>query len=141
MIWFNTDFDLPMLNALSSGTLGDTLGIEFSEFGDDYLIAKMPVDARTKQPMGLLHGGASAALAETVGSVAALLCIDRTKYACVGLDINCNHVRGKKEGWVYATAKPFHLGKTTHVWEILIKDEKQKLICVSRLTMAVIKNI
>ena len=99
----------------------------------------MPVNSKTHQPYGLLHGGASAALAETVGSVASSLVIDRTKQTCVGIEINCNHVRGIKEGIVTATASPLHLGATTHVWDIRITDEKEKLICVSRLTVAVLK--
>jgi len=141
MIWFKKDVTIHDLDVMSKGTLGAHLGMEFCEIGEDFLVAKMPVDERTKQPMGLLHGGASAALAETVGSVAAMLCLNTEKQLCVGLDLNCNHIRGKKEGWVFATAKPFHIGATTHVWEILIKDETDRLICVSRLTMAVIKKI
>jgi len=99
----------------------------------------MPVDDRTRQPYGLLHGGASAALAETLGSVASAYVIDREKYICVGLEINANHVRGAREGWVYGTAIPLHLGKTTHVWDIKIVDEREKLVCVSRLTVAILK--
>lgn len=127
------------LNQLSAGTMAIPLGIQFTEVGDDYLIATMPVNDNTRQPYGLLHGGASAALAETVGSVAASLCIDKEKYICVGLEINCNHIRGKKDGMVTARATALHTGATTHVWEIKINDERGKLVCISRLTMAILK--
>lgn len=119
-------------------TLVGHLGIEFTEYGDDYLCARMPVDHRTHQPYGLLHGGASVALAETLGSVGASLCVDPSRYAVVGLEINANHVRGVKSGWVMGTARPLHLGRTTHVWEIRIVDEADKLVCVSRITMAIL---
>jgi 1,4-dihydroxy-2-naphthoyl-CoA hydrolase len=119
--------------------MGALLGMEFTEIGENYLKARMPVDDRTRQPYGLLHGGASAALAETLGSVASAYVIDREKYICVGLEINANHVRGAKEGWVYGTVIPLHLGKTTHVWDIKIVDEREKLVCVSRLTVAILK--
>ncbi len=119
----------------------DHLGIEFTEVGDDFLKAKMPVDQRTVQPAGLLHGGASAALAETIGSVAANLCVDHTKRVCVGLEINANHIRSVRNGNVYGQCHPLHLGQSTQVWEIEIRDEKQKLVCVSRLTMAVVLQI
>ena len=115
------------------------IGIEFTEVGDDFLKAKMPVDLRTVQPQGLLHGGASAALAETLGSVAANLCVDHTRRVCVGLEINANHIRSVRNGYVYGQARPFHLGQSTQVWEIEIRDEKQNLVCVSRLTMAVVQ--
>ncbi|MBO9151445.1 hotdog fold thioesterase [Chitinophaga sp. MAH-28] len=114
------------------------LGMEFTEIGPDYLRAMMPVDHRTVQPYRLLHGGASAALAETVGSVASALVIDSQKQICVGLEINANHVRGVREGYVHAIAKPLHLGSTTHVWDIRITDDHHKLVCVSRLTVAVL---
>lgn len=127
------------LNSLSANTMGEVLNIEFIEIGDDFLKATMPVNSTTHQPYGLLHGGASAALAETVGSVASSLCIDRDQQICVGIEINCNHVRGKKSGLVTATATALHLGSTTHVWDIKIHDERDKLICVSRLTVAVLK--
>ena len=125
------------LNELSINTMGEILEIRFTEIGDDYIKATMPVNAKTHQPYGLLHGGASAALAETVGNVASWMVIDRTRQICVGIEINCNHIRGKKEGIVTATATPLHLGATTHVWDIKIIDEKDKLICVSRLTVAI----
>jgi 1,4-dihydroxy-2-naphthoyl-CoA hydrolase len=113
--------------------------MSFTEIGDNYLIAKMPVDKRTQQPYGLLHGGASVVLAETLGSVAAMLMVDPDKFYCVGLDINANHIRGIKEGWVYGKTTPVHVGRTTQVWQIEIKNESEQLICVSRITMAVVK--
>lgn len=127
------------LNNLSHNTMAEALGMVFTEIGEDYLKATMPVDNNTRQPYGLLHGGASAALAETLGSVAASLCIDRERFICVGLEINCNHVRGKKDGVVTGMATPLHIGASTHVWDIKIHDERQKLVCVSRLTMAILK--
>jgi 1,4-dihydroxy-2-naphthoyl-CoA hydrolase len=138
-IWFNKDFPLDRLNAMSGGTMGEHLGIRFSEIGDNYLKATMPVDARTRQPYGLLHGGASVALAETLGSVASSLVLDTSLFLCVGLEINANHIRAVKQGIVTGTAAPLHLGSSTHVWEIKIHDEKNKLVCVSRLTVAVLK--
>lgn len=114
------------------------IGMEFIELGDDYLVARMPVDDRTRQPFGLLHGGASVVLAETVGSTAATLVVDPEKHHCVGQEINANHVRGVTDGFVIGTARPYHIGKRSHVWEIRITDERQKLVCVSRLTMAVL---
>lgn len=138
-MWKQPVATLKELNALSLGTMARVLGIEFTELADEYLKATMPVNENTKQPYGLLHGGASAALAETIGSVAASLCIDRDKQICVGLEINCNHIRGKKEGIVTATARALHIGASTHVWEIKITDERDKLICISRLTMAILK--
>jgi 1,4-dihydroxy-2-naphthoyl-CoA hydrolase len=126
------------LNRGHEHTMIDHIGIEVLEVGADFLRARMPVDARTHQPYGLLHGGASVALAETVGSLASMLCIDPDKNRCVGLDINANHLRGVRSGWVYATARPVHIGARTHVWAIDIKDEADKKVCVSRLTMAII---
>lgn len=114
------------------------LGIEFTRIGDDFIEAKMPVDTRTQQPMGLLHGGASVTLAETLGSMAAACCIDRGIQYVVGLDINANHIKSAKSGYVFGTTRPIHIGKRTHVWEIKIVNEQQELICVSRITMAVI---
>ncbi len=113
------------------------LGIEFTEVGPDYLCAKMPVDDRTQQPMGLLHGGASVVLAETLGSVAAQLCVDSTRSYCVGVEINANHIRSARDGYVYGKATPIHIGQSTQVWNIEITDENQKLVCISRITMAV----
>lgn len=114
------------------------LGIEFIRIGDDFIEAKMPVDKRTHQPMGLLHGGASVVLAETLGSVAATCCIDMSQQYCVGLDINANHIKSVREGFVTGITKPVHIGKRTHVWEIRITNEQNELVCVSRITMAVI---
>ena len=124
------------LNKLNANTLSDGLGIVFTEVGDDYVTAKMPVDDRTKQPFGLLHGGASVALAETLGSVAANL-VTGFKSSCVGVEINANHLRSATEGFVYGTAKPIRVGKSMHVWGIEIKDEKDNMICISRLTVLV----
>lgn len=138
-MWKSPQPDLVQLNALSPGTMAEALSIVFTEIGENYLKATMPVNDNTRQPYGLLHGGASAALAETIGSVAASLCIDKERYMCVGLEINCNHVRGKKDGVVTATATPMHLGASTHVWDIRINDERDKPVCISRLTMAILK--
>jgi 1,4-dihydroxy-2-naphthoyl-CoA hydrolase len=129
---------LEELNALCVNSLGGHLAMEFTEIGDRHLTLRMPVDERSKQPYGILHGGASVALAETVGSVASSLCIDREKQICVGLDINANHLRQGREGYVYGTATPIHLGRQTHVWEIRISDERGHLVCISRLTMAIL---
>lgn len=137
MIW-KVPFTLEDLKERSHNTMVAHLGIEFTEIGDDFLVAKMPVDMRTHQPLGIMHGGASCVLAESVGSVAANCCVDLSKYYCVGLDINTNHIRSIREGYVIGTAKPFHLGKTTQVWGIDITDENEKLISVTRLTMAVL---
>jgi 1,4-dihydroxy-2-naphthoyl-CoA hydrolase len=139
MIWFNKEVNVENLLPMGKGNMGEHLGMEFVEIGADYIKAKMPVDHRTKQPYGLLHGGASVALAETLGSVGAALVIDNSKFYCVGMEINANHVRGVKEGFVIGTAISLHIGATSHVWEIKIHDEKEKLICVSRLTVAIIK--
>lgn len=114
------------------------LGIEFIEVGNDYLKATMPVDERTKQPLGILHGGASVVLAETLGSTGATLCIDTEKQYCVGLDINANHLRSARSGTVTGVARPVHLGRRTQVWQIHIYNEQEKLVCLSRLTMAVL---
>jgi 1,4-dihydroxy-2-naphthoyl-CoA hydrolase len=137
-IWFHKNLSISDLLPLGKGTLSETLGMEFIEVGPDYLKASMPVDHRTKQPFGLLHGGASVALAETLGSVGSALITDSSKFLCVGLEINANHLRSAKKGFVYGTAKPIHIGGKTHVWEIRIEDEDQKLICISRLTVAVL---
>lgn len=114
------------------------LGIEFTRMGDDFIEARMPVDHRTHQPLGMLHGGASVALAETLGSIAATCCVDTQLQYCVGLDINANHVKSIRSGFVIGIARPIHVGKKTHVWEIRITNEQQELICISRITMAVI---
>jgi 1,4-dihydroxy-2-naphthoyl-CoA hydrolase len=127
-----------MLNAGSQQSLVSHLGIEFIEVGPDFLRAKMPVDERTIQPFGLLHGGASVALAETVGSVASSLQIDLNEQICVGMEINANHVRSVRSGYVYGTARPIHLGRKTHIWEIKITDDAENLVSVSRLTMMIL---
>jgi 1,4-dihydroxy-2-naphthoyl-CoA hydrolase len=124
---------------MSAGTMAAFLGIEWVEVGENFLKAKMPVDERTRQPYGLLHGGASCVLAESIGSVASALVIDKEKAYCVGLEINANHIRSAKSGFVTGTATPLHLGASTHVWDIKIYDEKEKLVCVSRLTVAILK--
>jgi 1,4-dihydroxy-2-naphthoyl-CoA hydrolase len=138
MVWFNKQIQLRDLTALGQGTMADYIGIEWTEIGPDFLKARMPVDHRTNQPYGLLHGGASAVLAETIGSVGSALVVDHTQFFCVGLEINANHIRSAREGFVFGKGAPIHLGKSTHVWDIRITDEKEKLICVSRLTVAVI---
>ena len=137
-IWFKKDLSLSDLHPLGQNTMSEFLGIEWIELGDDYIKAKMPVDPRTKQPYGLLHGGASCVLAETLGSVASAMVIDHEKLLCVGLEINANHIRGAREGLVTGIATPLHLGSSTHVWDIKIYDDQEKLICVSRLTVAII---
>lgn len=137
MIWKQMITDISVLNALGKNTIGEVIGIVFTEIGDDFIKATMPVDHRTKQPFGLLHGGASCVLAETLGSVASALVVDPLKQKCVGLEINANHIRAVRDGVVTATAKPLHLGATTHVWDIRITDAQERLVCVSRLTVAV----
>lgn len=130
--------DLARLNGWSANTMMETLGIRITAVGDDWLTGSMPVDSRTHQPYGLLHGGASVALAETLGSTAAMLTLDPEKELAVGLDINANHVRGVRSGTVTGTAKALHIGRTTQVWEIRIENEEGALVCISRITMAVI---
>jgi len=137
-IWSHAT-SVEQLQRNSDNTLVSHVGIEFLELGDDYLRARMPVDARTVQPFRILHGGASVVLAETLGSVAANLCVDSARKYCVGLEVNANHVRSAREGsYVYGTARPYHVGGSTQVWEIRIEDEAGKLTCVSRITMAVL---
>ena len=126
------------LNATSVQTMVEHLGIEFTEVGEDYIAATMPVDQRTVQPFGLLHGGASVTLAETLGSVASTLCVDPMKKMCVGLEINANHIRSARSGQVTGRVTPVHLGSSTHIWNIEIRDEQERLVCVSRLTLAVL---
>jgi len=138
-MFFNTqEISLDTLNQRNKNTMSDWLGIELCELGSDFLTAKMPVDHRTVQPLGVVNGGAFCALAETVGSVAANLCIDRSKQVALGLDINANHIRSANKGFVYGKAIPLHIGKTTQVWEIKITDDEGKLCCISRLTLSVI---
>ncbi|MEN1958323.1 hotdog fold thioesterase [Luteimonas sp. MJ204] len=134
---FRRGLDLAALNALSRGTAIEALGIEFVDIGDDHLVATMPVDARTRQPYGLLHGGASVLLAETLGSSAGNMCVAEGE-VCVGLEINANHVRAAREGVVRGTARALHIGRSTQVWEIRIEDARGRLACISRLTLAVV---
>jgi 1,4-dihydroxy-2-naphthoyl-CoA hydrolase len=136
-IW-RTQASIEQLQEQSRNTLAETIGIRITEIGPDFVRATMPVNPRTHQPMGVLHGGASVALAETVGSLAATLCVDPALYVCLGQEINANHLRPVSSGVVTATARPYHIGKRSHVWQIEIRDEQEKLVCVSRLTMAVV---
>ena len=136
-IWFQK-ISIDDLSGIFANTMAETLKMEWVEIGSDFLKLSMPVNNSTRQPYGFLHGGASCALAETIGSAGSALVIDREKYYCVGLEINANHLRSVKEGKVVATAKPLHLGKSTHVWDIKIHAENEKLICVSRLTVAIL---
>jgi 1,4-dihydroxy-2-naphthoyl-CoA hydrolase len=136
MALWKTQATLDQLKERSKDTLAEHLGIEFLEIGEDYVKAKMPVDHRTKQPAGLLHGGASVALAETLGSVGASLCVDSEKKSIVGIEINANHVRPVTAGWVIGVAKPVHVGNTTQIWEVKIYNEREKLVSISRLTVA-----
>jgi 1,4-dihydroxy-2-naphthoyl-CoA hydrolase len=138
MALFPENVTLEVLNKLSRNTMAERIGIEFTAIGEDYLEAKMPVDERTQQPFGLLHGGASVALAETMGSMAAAFCVDSSRQFCVGLEINANHIRGVRQGFVRGITKPVHIGKKTHVWEIRILNETDDLVCISRITMAVL---
>lgn len=138
-IW-NRSFSLETLNKMGKDTLLSTIGIEFTAMGDDFIEGKMPVDHRTVQPQRILHGGASVVLAESLGSIASYMVIDNEDQIGVGLEINANHIRPGIKGYVYGRAMPVHLGKTTHVWEVKITNEEGKLVCISRLTIAV-KNI
>ncbi|MFC5270412.1 hotdog fold thioesterase [Adhaeribacter terreus] len=135
----NSANTLEKINAWRKNTMVEHLGIELTEVGEGYLCGKMPVDHRTHQPMGLLHGGASVALAETLGSIGAQLAVDQSKYACVGLEINANHIKGVRSGFVFGKATAVHIGRSTQVWEIKITNEKDELVCLSRITMAVIE--
>lgn len=137
-IWKN-DFTLEELGSINQGSMAEFLGIVFTEWGDDYLTATMPANERTLQPAGIVHGGANVVLAESVASLAANLVIDRDLYRAVGQEINANHIRPVKSGLVTATAKPFHLGVTSQVWHIELKNDEGKLTCVSRMTAAIIK--
>ena len=136
-IWYGNptlkDFDW-----MNTGNIGEVLNITFEELGDDYLMATMPVDKRTIQPFGILHGGASVVLAETLGSVASLLCVDRETFIGVGLEINANHVKAVASGRVKGVCKPLHIGGRTHVWDIKIYNDKEELVCVSRFTCAIV---
>ena len=126
------------LNALGTGTIDGHLGVRITEIGDDYLRGSMPVDERTRQPYGLLHGGASVVLAETLGSLAAALTVDHDVKYCVGLEVNANHLRSARSGRVTGTARPEHIGSTTQVWSIRIRDEQDRPTCIARLTVAVV---
>jgi 1,4-dihydroxy-2-naphthoyl-CoA hydrolase len=137
VIWHHRP-TLADLREMSRATAIEHFGIEFTEVGDDFLTARMPVDRRTIQPYGLLHGGSSVLLAETVGSAAAHCCVDEGAMLTVGIEINANHVRGVREGWVHGTARPLHLGRTTQLWEIRIVDDAARLVCISRLTIGVV---
>jgi 1,4-dihydroxy-2-naphthoyl-CoA hydrolase len=137
-IWFRP-YTLEELDRQSQGCMVELLDIRFTEIGPDYVRATMPADARTWQPFGLLHGGASVTLAETLGSVGANCVVDNTKFFCVGQEINANHLRGVRSGRVTGTARPIHIGGRSQVWEIRIEDEKGKLACISRLTLAVVE--
>lgn len=132
-------YNIEALNKMSKNTMVEWLGIEITELGENYLKAKMPVDHRTVQPARILHGGASVVLAETLGSIGGSLCIDPAKQYCVGLEINANHIRPAKDGYVYGHCEILHLGKKTQIWEIKIYNEEKKLVCISRLTLAVIE--
>ncbi|MBF7729476.1 hotdog fold thioesterase [Pseudomonas sp. N040] len=136
-IWRETP-DLQRVNAMQKNTISELLDIRFEAFTDDSVSASMPVDARTHQPYGLLHGGASVVLAESLGSMASALCIDTARFYCVGLEVNANHLRGLRSGRVTAVARPVHLGRTTHVWDIRLSGEDGKTSCISRLTVAVV---
>ncbi len=138
---FNPDITIEKLNVFSHNTMIEHLGIEVTGVGEDFIEAKMPVDHRTHQPYGLLHGGASVALAETLGSLAAQCTLDDPNKYCVGLEINANHIKSIKSGFVTGTARPIHVGQRTHVWEIRITNEQKELVCVSRITMAVIDKL
>lgn len=138
MSLWTTTHDLAHLNSLRTNTICDVLDITFDAFDDTSITASMVVDHRTHQPFGLLHGGASVVLAETLGSMASYLCIDQQKFYCVGLEVNANHLRGVRSGRVSAVARAVHIGRTTHVWDIRLTDENGKLNCISRLTIAVV---
>ncbi|WP_420574095.1 hotdog fold thioesterase [Kordia sp.] len=135
----NKEAILAQLNAIVPNTLLETLKISYTDVGEDYLIAKMPVNPSVHQPQGLLHGGATVALAETVGSTASHLFIDTSKYKVKGLEISANHLKSKSEGEVFATARPIHKGRTTHLWEIRVEDEEGKLISLCKLTTIVLE--
>jgi 1,4-dihydroxy-2-naphthoyl-CoA hydrolase len=136
---FNKILDFQKIQSMPSNNLGTHLGIDFLELGDDYILARMPVDDRTRQPFGILHGGASVVLAETLGSVGSwLLLEDSTKQSAVGLEINANHLRAVKSGWVYGKATAIHIGRKTHVWDVRIENEEKKPVCVCRLTVIIV---
>nr|WP_304438247.1 hotdog fold thioesterase [Pedobacter sp. Leaf176] len=137
MMWYK-NFTIDDLNSRPKNHIGGLLDIKFTEIGEDFIVGTMPVDERTHQPAGILHGGASVVLAETLGSIASYMCIDPEKYVAVGLEVNANHLRPVKHGLVKGICKPLHLGAKTQVWEIKIYDERGKMNCISRLTVAII---
>jgi len=137
MIWKN-DIDLDVLNQRIKGNMAGELGIIFTEIGDDYLKATMPVDKRTTQPLGIVHGGASCVLAETVGSIGATMAVDMSKQYIVGVDINANHIKATREGLITCVGHPIHIGRTTQVWEMKLSNDKEQLTCASRLTIAIL---
>ncbi len=136
-IW-SEPFPIELVEQMSAGCMLGYLGIELTEAGADYLKGRMPVDSRTRQPAGVLHGGASVVLAETLASWAAMFTVDRSRYYCVGLEINANHIRAAKDGFVHGIARPIHRGRTTQIWEVRISDDRDRLVCISRVTMAVL---
>ena len=139
VIWFNPALSLEELQLQGANNMADHLGMRWEEIGPDYLVASMPVDHRTMQPYGLLHGGASVALAETIGSVGAHMSVNPEKFIAVGMEVNANHIRSVREGRVFGKAKPLHRGASSQVWEIRIEDHRGKLVCISRLTVAILK--
>jgi 1,4-dihydroxy-2-naphthoyl-CoA hydrolase len=138
-IWFDKDISIEKIQPVGKDTMSEHLAIEWTEIGNDFLKAKMPIDHRTKQPFDMLHGGASCVLAETLGSFASYLVLDPAEYYCVGIEINANHIRSARSGFVFGTCSPLHLGSSTHVWDIRITTDGGKLVCISRLTVAVLK--
>ena len=138
-IWFKKEISIAELTALGDKTIAEVLDLKFIETGSNFIKATMPVDHRTHQPYGLLHGGASCVLAETLGSIASAHVIDPEKFICVGIEINANHIRSVRSGLVTGITTPIHIGASTHVWDIKIYDEREKLVCVSRLTVAILK--
>ena len=139
-IWAR-DFTIEQINTQTQGCMVSHVGIEVTEIGDDFLRGRMPVDDRTRQPFGILHGGASVVLAETLASIGCQFTIDWDHHRAVGLEINANHIRGASEGFVTGTSRAVHLGRRTQVWETHILDEREKLVCISRITMAVIERV
>ena len=136
-IWFDKNLQLQALQDLNAGTMGEHIGLQFTELGDDFIKATLPVDKRTWQPYEILHGGANAVLAETLGSIASAMVVDHSKYLTLGIEINCNHLRSANSGHVTGVCSPVHIGKTLHVWEIKIYDQRNKLTCISRLTVMI----
>lgn len=140
-IWFNKDIRLADFSHWSHNTLSDHLGMAFTAVDARSLTATMPVDERTRQPFGLLHGGASVALAETLGSVGSALVVNPDTHFCLGIEINANHIRGVKSGIVRGVATPIHLGRSTHIWEIRISNDADQLVCISRLTVSILEKM